>query len=189
MIINTSLAILFIALAVFASGGGLYWYFKESQSSLVNYRSATNLAPTSSSQTTIQNVCRDFQSRFGTTPEELVMFINDEPDAAALLMGFKNVLVFVKALPTNEDIKIILKVTADGKISSYSCDLNEIKNFKSSTSGIENVEFIMPENDFAQIVRYRENLETAQLSNYLQNTTSNPVTAKSTLMRKIQELP
>lgn len=198
-VIKTSTAIITVILFVLAFSSGLFWYYRETQKIVAGYSKIANsqtITQTSNANTNINtntksndnNVCPDFQSRFGSTPEELVMFINEEKDAAPVLFGFQNILLDIQPIPTQSEIKIILKLNGSGKIDSYSCKANEIKSFKSSSSGLENVEISIPEADFAQLVRLRESIETSPTLSYLQNMTSNPTSVKNTLLQRIQQL-
>lgn len=195
IVIKTSTAIITIILVILAFGSGLYWYYLQTQKIVADYTKVAN------SQTTIpasnintntrsddNNLCRDFQSRFGSTLEELVMFINEEKDAIPVLIGFQNILLNIQPIPTQSEIKMILKLNGSGKVDSYSCGANEIQSFKPSSNGLENVEISIPEVDFAQLVRLRESIETTPTVNHLQNMTTDPASAKDTLLQRIQQL-
>lgn len=195
MIIKTSSAIITIILFIFAFGSGLFWYYRETQKIVGSYSKIAN------SQTTIpvlnintntksndNNLCRDFPSRFGSTPEELVMFINEEKDASPVLIDFQSILLDVQPITTQSEIKMILKLNGSGKVDSYSCATSEIQSFNPSINGLENVEISIPEADFTQLVRLRESIETSPTLSHLQNITSNPASAKNILLQRIQQL-
>lgn len=195
MIIKTSSAIIIIILFILAFGSGLFWYYRETQKIVASYLKIAN------SQTTIpvlnintntksndNNLCSGFQSRFGSTPEELVMFINEEKDASPVLIDFQSILLDVQPIPTQSEIKMILKLNGSGKVDSYSCATSEIQSFNPSINGLENVKISIPEADFAQLVRLRESIETSPTLSHLQNMTSDPTIAKNILLQRIQQL-
>lgn len=127
--------------------------------------------------------CADFINRFGISSNELVNYINDQPESAVVTAGFKNLYGTVLGLTQDRNMSMFAKIDNDGKISDFVCEENSTKpNPKTD------IVFAIPENDFSQLIRYRETLEGDQTATYMQNMTTKPPETKNIIMRRIQEV-
>src|SRR3989304_7818240 len=68
-----------------------------------------------------QSSCGEFSGRFGVTTEELKDSINDEPDSAKVLEGFR--YFFGEILSQEEDnLPLVVETDLAGKIVSIECE-------------------------------------------------------------------
>jgi hypothetical protein len=129
------------------------------------------------------NSCAEFQNKFGTSAEELVNYINQQPESAQVMIGYRNLYGKITGLMPNSYFPLIIRLNGQGKVAKVEClDSTETRDYK------VDLDFSIPETDFAQIVRYRESLETSQAQTYLQNLKTNPTEAKQKILVRIQGL-
>lgn len=127
--------------------------------------------------------CAQFTEKFGTTASELVNFVNNEPDSAIVLKGYYLIYAKITGLIPNQYMPMVLNLDGNGKITDFSCDEPTAARDYS-----KDIDVTIPETDLAQIIRYRDTLETEQAALYLQNATTNPSEAKEIIVSRIQSL-
>lgn len=163
---------------------GYVWYLEKSVRSLSN-PSSLIASPKLSSEpnTTPSDSCAQFKEKFGTSAEELVDFINNEPDSAVVLKGYRLIYGQITGLTPRSYFPIIFNLDSNAKVVSVRCEEPSAARDYS-----KDIDFTIPETDFAQIVRYRETLETDQTSTYLQNVKTTPELARQIILERIQSL-
>lgn len=167
---------------IIVAGGGYYLYYLKSLEALNTYKPLVNPSSAQSSNSTSDENCSEFTTRFGTSASDLVQFINSEPDAVEVMRGYRYISGTITSLTPGNNLPVFITYDENGKIISWECTQKKTKDPTKDFS------FTMPETDFAQIVRYRESLEESQAQTYLQNVTTNPGIVKSTILQRIQNL-
>ncbi len=178
------LIILYLIIIFTISTGGYIFYLNQTANIYKQSNLITNPSPSKSPASSISdsNNCDDFQARLGITSEELVEFINNEPESAKVLKGYQNLFGNVTGILPGDSLPLKIELS-NGKIISLTCTESLTKRDYS-----QDIDFTIPQTDLAQIIRYRETLETDQVVSYMQNLTSNPPEAKTIILERIQAL-
>lgn len=160
------------------AANGFVWY-KEFLPVASN---SINLSSTTPAPAPAEN-CAQFSARFGTTAADLMDYINDQPESAVVMKGYRNLYGEVISLTPGNNLPLLIQLDTGGKVTNFDC--TESKNKRDYS---QDIDFTIPETDFAQIVRYRESLEAEQASVYLKNLTTNSPEAKRIILERIQNL-
>jgi len=162
-----------------------YRGFKErantASSTAKNEATSSNRTTDQPSTTTTSDNCAQFPSRFGITSDELVNYINNQPESATVMKDFDNITGTIVAQESANNIPITIKLDNTAKITSWQCEKANI-----TLDPEKDIDFTIPEADFAMLVRNRDNLDESQAANYLQSLTTNPPSAKQTIILRIQ---
>ncbi len=143
-----------------------------------------NRSPSSNTtQISTINNCDTFQSRFAVTTDELKNYINAQPESAQVVKGYRNLYGTITAILAKDNFPINFQLDDQGKITQISCAFTQV-----ARDNTTDIDFVIPENDFARIVRYRETLDANQAPVYLQNLTTKPIDAKNTILERLKEL-
>lgn len=170
------------------STGGYVWYLEKNTANIENIQALSLPSPskTSSSNTAQTNTkeCAEFLRKFGTSAQELVGFVNGEPDSAIVLKGYLLIYAKITGLTPGSYLPVVLNLDSNGKITDYSCEKpQQNRNYSEGE-----VDVSIPETDLAQIIRYRETPETQQAVEYLQNMTTTPPEAKQQFLERLESL-
>lgn len=134
-------------------------------------------------QTAAEESCSQFATRFGVSAEELISYINGQPEAAVVMQGYRLVYGQVLSILPGNNFPFVINLDNGAKITSISCTEPTAERDYS-----QDFDFTIPESDFAQIVRYRETLEASQAATYLQNMITTPPEAKQIILEQIEAL-
>ena len=100
-----------------------------------------------------------------------------------VMRGYRYVSGQVISLAPANNLPFLLTFDGNGKITDFDCSNPQIAKDYS-----QDIDFNIPETDFAQIIRFRESLEAEQTVTYLQNMTTTPPEAKQIILERIQKL-
>ena len=125
--------------------------------------------------------CPQLQDRYGVNVEDFVAEMNKESKPAQVLQGYRQISGEVTS---NADKNLFLNVGINngGKITSFVCRNTKIyvKIDKS-----QDVIITMPEPDFGNLVKSYNNLQESQAASYMMNITTDPTSAKKTIIQRI----
>ncbi len=189
MTLLEQIIIYLIVIAALSTGGYLYYLDQTTNQNALKLYNQITTSPklSSASNETSKNqsdeTCVNFFARFGTSAEELVNFINDEPDSKNVIKGYRHLFGEVISLTPGKNLPLFVELDSNGKIITFQCVEKKLERDYS-----QDIDFTIPEIDLAQIIRYRETLETKQTASYLQNVTTNPPGAKNIILQRIQAL-
>lgn len=140
-------------------------------------------SPSISLDNSAQDSCAQFQTRFGTSVQELIDYINSQPESAQVMKDYRNLYGTIISLTPVNNLPFNIFLDTNGKVTGAECaQSNDQKDYA------QDFDFTIPETDFAQIVRYREQLEANQAGTYLQNLKTTPDSVKQTILERIQAL-
>lgn len=177
-----TLIVLLVVLAVISTGGYLFYLNQIVPDSSSPVYSMIN--PNKSNTTSVSdNSCQKFSQKFGTSSTELVSFINNEPDSATVVKGYRYLFGKITGYIPNDYFPLFIEIDSTGKIIKFECSESKIQKDYS-----KDIDFTIPESDLAQIIRYRESLETDQTITYLQNLKTTPDEAKNIFIERISSL-
>jgi len=175
---NLTNTIIIIVLMLGIGGEGYLIYGKYTDQK--NANSQTNSTQSSTTNQTV-DACADFTTRFEISPEELMTFINSEPDATSVLMGYRYIAGEIILTENKEKLPFMLTIDSSGKVTSAECSLPTQK-----LDDLQDFSYVIPEADFANIITNRNTLQSAQVEQYFANFSTTPASAKQTMIKKIQ---
>ncbi len=110
-------------------------------------------------------------------------YINNLPEAATVLIGFHNFSGKIVASTSDNNLPFNFDLNSSGKIIKIDCS-----QYRTGTDNIKDVNFTIPEADFARLIANKDTLQENQAGEYLQNFTTTPTKAKQTIIERISSL-
>lgn len=179
---------LLIILIVVGIGAGGYWWYSHRQVNEENTPQSTTVAatptPTAADGTNQTASCEaKFRERFSMTPAELMTYVNNQPEAATVLVGFRNFSGKIVAAASDNNLPLNFDLNASGKITKIDCS-----QYRTGENYTKDVDFTIPEADFTRIIANKNSLQENQATQYFQNFTTKPATAKQIIIQRIASL-
>ena len=182
------LAWLLIILVVVGLGAGGYWWYikrpaKETVAPSVELNPTPTPTATDESNQQVIGCEADFRQRFSMTPNDLMAYVNNQPEAATVLVGFRNFSGKIIATSSSNNLPLNFDLNSTGKITKIDCS-----QYRTGENYTKDVDFTIPEADFARLISNKDNLQENQISGYFQNFTTKPATAKQIIFERILSL-